>query len=243
MTQGARQQLQILVQLQEIDRQRDARQSLIDTVANLIAAREKQVDEHKRRLQAAQDSLLEGRKAAGASELELKARAANIQKLELQLNTAKTNQEYQALQAHIKKVREEMAREEDAGLASYERIEAAEGAVARATAALKAAEADFAEYVKTCERDRVASHAEIAATDARRGELLEALTADNRDTYERVRKARDGVAVAPLDGRNCSGCGVGVTPNIYSKLHSGSVIVTCASCQRVIYAPDALKGA
>jgi len=65
--------------------------------------------------------------------------------------------------------------------------------------------------------------------------MVDALPLDLRNQYEKTRPVRDGIAIVPLEGRCCSGCGVNVTPNEIQKLVNVATIVTCKSCQRILY--------
>ncbi len=231
--------LQVLVKLQTLDAGRDKNANMIATAEEVVKTREKDVERFRLKQKACEDALIQAKKAAATVELELKSKAANIQKLELQQNTAKTNQEYQALLQHIQKLRVEVSKEEDAGLVNYERITEAEKALATAKAAVVTAEAEFKSYSEVCTRDSEEARREIAATDGKRRDLLAQVPPDIAENYEKIRGAR-GVAVNPLDGRSCSGCGVLCTPNEVQKLVGASVLIQCKSCQRYLYSTAAI---
>lgn len=240
-TAGPRRHLIVLVRLQSLDRERDANRRRVDQTAPLVAARRQKVDAAKAAQAQAQEELKRARMKAHEAEVDLREQSENIRRLELQLNTAKTNQEYQALQSHIGRIREQTASEEESTLALYEEIETREAAVARAAERLVALEREYQEFVATCESDSATAEAELAGTEDRRQALLDELPADIRATYERVRTAREGVAIVPSEDRCCSGCGVRIRPNDYARLMSASQIITCESCQRVLYLPEALS--
>jgi predicted nucleic acid-binding Zn-ribbon protein len=227
--------LQQLIRLQKLDEQRDKAERSIQTSQETIKAREKDIEKKRAEQKAAEARLIDARKAAAAVELELKSKAANIAKLELQASTARTNQEYQALLGHVAKLKEEVSREEDAGLANYDRIVECEKVVAAAKAAVAKAEEDHRAYVAVCEKEETESRAELAATEGKRREMLAALPVELSTQYERTRPVREGVAIVALDGRCCGGCGVTVTPNEIQKLINVAAIVTCKSCQRILY--------
>jgi predicted nucleic acid-binding Zn-ribbon protein len=239
-THTPKQLLQVMIRLQELDKKRDANESLIARAAELVKLREREVEQKRLIEQRAETALVDARKAAHGTELELKSKAANVQKLELQLNTAKTNQEYQALLQHIGRLREEISREEDSGLVHYEAIEGREKALKAAREVVAAAEKELAEYRLVCERDVAEAGGDLRGTEGKRAELLGKLTPELRETYLKLRQAREGIAIVPLDGRCCGGCGVTVIPNEISKLTAGNTILACKSCQRVLYSTAAI---
>ncbi|MBI4881087.1 MAG: hypothetical protein HY812_15735 [Planctomycetes bacterium] len=238
---GPRRHLTVLVRLQDLDRERDSNQRLLGQTGGIVAARAELLDGARTAVAQVQEALKKARLAADEAELELRAHAEKVSKLELQLNTAKTNQEYQALQAHLAKVKGESSREEESTLALYERIEALEGDLARERERLRRLESEHQEFVLACERDRARAERELASTDERRAALLAELPRDLRASYERVRAARDGVAIVPCEERTCTGCGVSVSANEITRLLALSQIVYCDSCQRILYLADVLQ--
>ena len=57
--------------------------------------------------------------------------------------------------------------------------------------------------------------------------------------YEKLLGAREGMAMAQLEGRVCQGCYVSVPHNVYVKLARAIELVVCPSCKRILYLPDA----
>ncbi len=240
---GFRRTLIALVRLQALDKERDLSRRRVDQTPRVIAARAESVASVKAEHDRTAEEFKRARMDAHSREMELRARSDEVKKLELQLNTAKTNQEYQALTHHIKRLREESAKDEDTTLALYEEIERLQARVHDSEKKLKEAEASFQEFVKTCEQDRDLASGELAGTDAQRKSLTDELQPEIRETYETLRQARDGIAVVSLDGRICTGCGINLTPNNVARVLACREIVTCQSCQRVLYVPTALAEA
>ncbi len=238
---GPRRQLVVLVRLQRLDRERDVHERLISQTEPIIRAREKSLHDARELTKASYENLKHAKAKAHDAEVDLKANAERIQKLELQLNTAKTNQEFHALQSHINKLKSEAAAEEDSTLVLYDEIEHKENLVRRAEEKVKTLTAEFETFKKTCENDRDEAQKDLEETAERRQMLLAELPPDMRAEYERVRKARDGVAIVPCEDRTCSGCGFSVTPNDHARMMAASQIVHCDSCQRILYVPEALK--
>jgi len=238
---GPKEQLIVLVRLQKLDLERDRQQHLIDVAEPAVAKRKASLEKATAALEDSRTRLMHARANAHDAEVDLKAKGEQVAKLELQLNTAKTNQEFHALQTHMAKIREEASSEEEKTLVLYDAIEAQETSVKAADAALKTAEAEFAEFQKECDADKEEALKELAGTDARRANLLDEIPEDLAQDYEKLRPARDGQAVCAVEDRSCLGCGVGLTPNDMSKIVACTRIIHCGSCQRILYSPEALK--
>jgi predicted nucleic acid-binding Zn-ribbon protein len=54
--------------------------------------------------------------------------------------------------------------------------------------------------------------------------------------YDQLLKMRKMLAVASLDGDICSACHVRLRPVVAQHVRRGTEIVTCDSCQRILYA-------
>jgi predicted nucleic acid-binding Zn-ribbon protein len=76
---------------------------------------------------------------------------------------------------------------------------------------------------------------QVAALTQKRQHAAQAITPDDLDTYERLRKQRAGVAVAAVKNRSCAACGATLTAALYQAAHSPSKLVRCASCGRILH--------
>lgn len=57
--------------------------------------------------------------------------------------------------------------------------------------------------------------------------------------YDRVRPARKGLGIVPVDGGRCQGCNMMVPPQLYIQVCKNEVIHNCPSCHRIIFVPSA----
>ncbi|MFH0944109.1 MAG: C4-type zinc ribbon domain-containing protein [Planctomycetota bacterium] len=240
-TSGPKVRLIILIRLQALDRERDSNQRLVHQTEGLVAARGARLEQARKVIGESTTELGRAKIAAHEAEVDLKARSDEVRKLELQLNTARTNQEYTALQTHIGKLRDASSREEEDTLVLYDRIEKLAAQVAAAKQKADELERERDQFRKTCEEDRASALAELESTEDRRNGLLAELPPDLRSTYDRLRTAREGIAVVACESRCCSGCGVRVKPNDLAHMKAVSQIVYCESCQRVLYLPESLQ--
>lgn len=52
--------------------------------------------------------------------------------------------------------------------------------------------------------------------------------------YERLRRTKDGLAIAAVKNEACEGCNVGVSPSLIGRIKRGEIIY-CESCSRILY--------
>ena len=53
--------------------------------------------------------------------------------------------------------------------------------------------------------------------------------------YDRIHKARKGLAVVNMSGSACGGCGAFVPPQVVSEVRAQNITQTCDSCSRFLY--------
>ena len=95
----------------------------------------------------------------------------------------------------------------------------------------------FDEFLVEAEKLREERKDEIEAVEKRRAEVASEVPAAALEAYERIYNVRDQMAVCPVEGDVCTGCYTSVKPNDLARLKGASSMVTCGSCQRVLYIP------
>lgn len=76
----------------------------------------------------------------------------------------------------------------------------------------------------------------------RRHMTLGKIRKDVLNKYERIRKAKNGIAVAPIVKSSCGGCFNQIPPQIIIELKKKDMIRTCEYCGRIIYLDDSEIG-
>ncbi len=70
---------------------------------------------------------------------------------------------------------------------------------------------------------------------AKREQVLPKIRQDILNKYERIRKAKDGLAVVPLAKDSCGGCFNHIPPQKAIELKKNDTIRTCEYCGRILY--------
>jgi len=66
------------------------------------------------------------------------------------------------------------------------------------------------------------------------------ISSDLLPRYERVRKARGGIAVAAARNEVCEICQVRIRPQVFQEIRHNDQIIACDACQRIHYDPENL---
>jgi hypothetical protein len=230
-----REEIKMLIRLQDLDA----------TVRNLKLTKEKlakEAAEAERTAQSEKQSLTDKsseaksfRMALDKRELDLKEVEGRIKKLEVQLNTVKTNKEYAAFQHEILGLKADKSRIEDEILKMFEQSEQQQKEIkllAAKTAEAAAAAIERRKAIQTALQD---ADARIARVQNERVELSEKIPPAFRSPYERLLTRSDGRAMAACRNYVCSGCRMSLTANTVSLLMGGDKLVYCQSCGRILY--------
>jgi predicted nucleic acid-binding Zn-ribbon protein len=151
------------------------------------------------------------------------------------MGDAKTNEQYRAFQHEIQFCEGEIRKFEDRILDLMAESEPLDKNVTQAEGALKEERAQV-EREKAEARERTAADREaLAELQAERKEIAAQIGGSLYAQYDRIRRARGGVALSEaVDGR-CSVCHMVIRLQFLQDLkHSGS-LMTCESCGRILY--------
>jgi len=172
---------------------------------------------------------------ASVKEKELQAAEQAVIKFRDQINQAKSNKEFQALQHEILSKEADNTRLEDGVLQSMQKVDRHTEEHDALAAERKAAEAALHE-----ERTRLESEAAGYAKEAddlrkERATVAGEVAPDIFAKYERLISRRGQTAmVAVVDG-SCQGCYMKLRPETMAQLRKGGDLVFCHSCARILY--------
>jgi predicted nucleic acid-binding Zn-ribbon protein len=232
-------QLQTLIDLQAFDAK--------------IAGLDAEAARLPRQIEAIQAALAEARKTietirtkVDTTKKDLRIRekdldVANVkrQKLEGRLYEVKTNKEYSAVLLEIEEAKQEKTQTEEDILALMETQERLAVDIKDAEARFKTRETQ-ARQDETVIRKKLADvEAELEIVRAERASRARELPAGLLASYDRILKARGGVAVAAVGiTAICGGCRVSIRPQAVQELRASSGLMLCESCGRYLYWQD-----
>jgi len=166
---------------------------------------------------------------------DIQAIQAKISKHKDQLYEVKSNEHYSAMLKEIAGEEENIRKIEDRLLEKMVEGEEIQKIIQEAASRLEGEKARVAAEKADLEGARQRAVAEREKLEGRRRELDAALSSDVRGLYERVRKARDGRAVAPVVDGFCSACNVRLRPQAYNEVRTNQTVRCCDNCVRILY--------
>lgn len=229
-------ELQALIDLQEFD----ARIARLDAEAarlpKQIDALQQALKEAGRSLDTLRTKFDVTRKDLRAKEKDLEVASAKRTKTEARLWEVKTNKEYSAVLLEIEEIKQEKAKTEEEILALMEMQERLTADLRDAESRMKVREAQAGEDEAKVRKKLAEVDGELSIVRAERSSRAREISPALLSSYERILKARGGVAVAAVGaGPICGACRVSIRPQAMQELRTSSEPRLCENCGRYLY--------
>lgn len=231
------------VKLQEVDLRLDALQAEIDQVPREIAALQAELAGEKARLADVKARQTAAQLKKKEKENELSQREDAARKHGVELNLVKTNEAFKALQTEIDRAKAAASEIETEILLIMEELDKLVKEEKAAAADLKSAEGRVAEKVKALESRKAGLESRRSEEAARRAEASAGLPEEFMRVYDHTRKRRGGIALSAVKGNTCSVCHIALPPQVVVNAAKGGGLISCESCLRILYSPEALAPA
>jgi hypothetical protein len=232
------QQLQLLISLQAIDTRIGVLEADAARLPKEIAAIHAAVEESRKQVEQTKTRLDAARKDQRAKEKDLEVVQGKRAKNEARLYEVKTNKEYSAVLIEIEEIKQEKARMEEEVLVLMESQERLTGDIREAEARFKQRESQGRSEEATLKEQLRGIETDLAAVRTERKELAGKLPANILADYDRILRARAGLALVPVAKPNfCGACRMTITPQRLQELRAQSSLIPCESCGRYLYWP------
>ncbi|MFB3923649.1 MAG: zinc ribbon domain-containing protein [Terriglobia bacterium] len=228
-------ELKTVIELQQLDQKIAELSEQIDSLPSEIQKIESQLNEFIHAHQERQHRLAQSQKERRDLEGEIQEIQARITKHKDQLYQVKTNEQYRAMLKEIEGEEKKIRQVEDRLLEKMIEAEQLDKLIHEAAARLEGEKSRVAAETTRLKALRQADVDERDRLAAQRAEDVKALGPEVVDLYERVRKARRGVAIAEARDGSCTGCNVRLRPQVFNEVRANEAVLTCESCGRILY--------
>jgi hypothetical protein len=159
-----------------------------------------------------------------------------IRKLEGEAQGARDMALQVAFQHEIKSRKRDISIAEEEGLGLVERVEAIETEANAMKATVEEEETIYAEFNGNVEREMAEAQARLdQMTSDRESRKSSELPHEALNLYSKLLVAREGEAMAELQGRMCQSCFMEIPQNLAVRLRRGAELVQCPSCDRILH--------
>jgi predicted nucleic acid-binding Zn-ribbon protein len=228
--------LDAILRLGELDRTLfGVRRRRVQALA-ISAPQENRHAEAKRALEKLKDGAKEHTRAMTRLDGDMKAKQAEIDKTQVQLNQTKNNDDYQALLRAIQNKKNELGDIETKILEGYEAAEARVKEQKELEAKLKVLDGELAEAKKRAQAELSVVDADVKKLEEQRKAAAALVSAEHLAIYQRVLETNKDAATAAVLKDICQGCFMKVRPEQVSQIR-GKGIATCFTCSRILYLP------
>lgn len=230
-----KEQIDILVELQQKDSDVEAVRTLLSGISERIRSLEEDLASAEAVREGTEAELADLRKMYRALESEVKTNLELIRKSKSRLPSIKTNKEYQALLKQVEETEKKNSRLEDEMLALLDRIEAGERVLEERKQAYIQAEASFLADKARLEAEAREGEARLAEIAASRDETVRAVPPELMKICTRIQKQVESPMIVPVRGTTCEGCNINIPPQMANELRRFESLNFCPFCNRLIY--------
>ncbi len=161
-----------------------------------------------------------------------------LKKYQEQIYSVKTNKEYDAITTEIENIEKKV---DDCELTGVELLEREE----QVTKEVEELNKQVTELKEKLTENETELNKKMAQTENEERELLRqresiVKTLDRRlySQYERIRKAKDGMAIAEVRNYTCSGCFTTIPAQTVLEIRKMDHIIVCEMCGRILITPE-----
>ena len=223
-----------LVELQDIDSQLEDLNSLLGDLPKMVDELNEKENSLKDKVEADKVTLKEINLNSAKSENMNSDIQEKINKLTDQLFLVTNNKQYDALTNEIEHLKEQKKENEELLISNLEEKETLEKNINANEASLIELKTDL--DVRRNKLDEALSETadEKAALENSRKKQVTEIDDNTMQVYNKVISARSGIAVVPLSGNSCGGCGAALPLQMVSEIRAGD-LHNCQSCGRFVY--------
>jgi len=229
------QQIERLIKLQEIDsviyRLKAEREQKPEEMQEL----NQQIEQEQKIIEDAKKSLKELQAKRQEKEVELETKESNIKKLNTQLYQLKTNKEYEAMQLEINGFKADCSVLEEDIIKLMDVIEEEKSKIADKQKVFEQKKQQITSQIKKIEYEIKFIEGELIKEEEKRKQASGEIDSKILSNYEKILKAKDGLALVPVVNNACGGCYMQLPPQVINEIRLKNEIIYCQMCSRILY--------
>ena len=228
-------QLKLLVSLQEIDIEIQTLREQLTEIPKQVKTSLSHLNKEKESLEITQKEVNDLQKIRFKLENDAASENDKMAKTKIKLPSVKTNKEYSALLAEIELAKQKVSKIEDLELETMETLERKESELPKFEIRFREEEKKFQEFKKQKEETRSEVEQNIAKLKDNRDNIFKNIDPKWSSHYEKILKARGGLAVVSIEHVVCLGCHQQILLQVSIEVKLGEKIHECQHCNRILY--------
>lgn len=223
-----------LIMLQDIDNRLNELKLQKGDLPILIEATEEDLKEKSELSKELKEKIEKLRKDRKMYEVEVDASKSQLKKYEDQLYQVKTNKEYDAISLEIDTKKMEIEGLENKIVSTLQEEDNYKSEVKELSEEVSGLETQSQEYKKELEEILVLTKEEEEKLLVKRKKIVEQIEPRLLKQYERISKAKGGIAVAYIKKSSCGGCFSSIPPQKIVEVRELNRLHTCENCGRIL---------
>jgi predicted nucleic acid-binding Zn-ribbon protein len=236
-----RQLIQKLMELQKIDSQLQQLESLKGDLPNQVRRLNQELMEAEKSLETHEKKTVDNKKEVGIIEMEIKALEGKQQKYQNQLFEVKTNREYDAVTHEIESVKIEIGKKESRLLELMDLVENGGKFIEESRNQMTRLKGEYEKKNNDLNKKQEATERDEIALKDKRDKALRNIDSKSIAAYERIRNAKNGLAMVPVVLNACSGCHKKLPPQRVLEIREGDRLYMCDVCGRMLVWDDSIS--
>ncbi|HHM24030.1 MAG TPA: hypothetical protein ENJ23_03225 [Bacteroidetes bacterium] len=228
------QKLDTLLQLQKIDLRLKELEATRGDLPQKVEKTRNELNKVQEELESQKKELRETRLDREKNKVDQNEARTRLKKYQDQLYRVTTNREYDALTVEIDMVKARIDQLELQELELEEKEEQLQVSIQDLESRLTSLQRNLQVYEKELQEKLNITIREEESLRKQRQELVAQLDRRIYSTYERVRKAKNGLAVVPVQRGACGGCHSAIPPQRVLEVRQRNKFITCEVCGRIL---------
>ncbi|MGQ9631535.1 MAG: zinc ribbon domain-containing protein [bacterium] len=234
-----KEQLSLLVKLQEVDTSIDEEEQLQKSLPKEIEYLKKALEEEQGEYNKKSKEIEEMKRSRMEKDLDVMAYNHRIERYRQQMKGAQPKA-YQSLEREVKTMEKKKEAVEDEILNLMIQIEEAERNLNDMRKSLEKKTEDIQKTTDEIQRRLEDSQRRMKEYASQRDDLAQRISPGLYSRYERLRRSKNRAVVQLIDD-SCGGCNLTVLPNIVNSVRRDG-IESCNNCGRILYIPEGENG-
>ncbi|MEW5900670.1 MAG: C4-type zinc ribbon domain-containing protein [Acidobacteriota bacterium] len=224
-----------LIQLQQLDLELQQIALFLESTPPQIKDLDKKIAQSSDLAAAAKEKMAGSQKRRRELEAEVRDLKSQISKYKRQLNEVKTNKEYTALLKEIEESEKKVDRLEEAFIAEMLLEDDVQKEIKEANTKYAAVKEQLSKEKEAIFRKQKEMEERARALNARKGELLPTIPAEQVNLYLRIYRKKAGTVLSPVRDDFCSMCHMRIRPQVLNELLATRKLILCENCGRILY--------
>lgn len=171
-------------------------------------------------------------------ELDVGTRQSSISRLKTQQYETRKNDEFQAMGHEIERYEKEIVQLEDQELELMEQADRLKSEIANEEKTAASARDSVNRQLVDLEQKSKTLQMRLQELIEERNQLASGIEEDVLERYQRLFASKGDAAVVAVEHGVCTGCHMKVTTQTAVRAKSGSELVSCEQCGRILYAAE-----